>query len=161
MKFPTATDASNTTAQVLKQGETQGSDVAAHSAGVLNIKTTILPDADALFLTAIDRYGHELWRWTFPVNKLNQANEVLSPLSNKVTSTETENELTVKAKNHTFIFSKKDGQLKGVSVNNRMISFANGPRFIGARRADRSLDQFYNHDDRKSRKKRIVPTRIP
>lgn len=99
MKFPTATDASNTTAQVLKQGETQGSDVAAHSAGVLNIKTTILPDADALFLTAIDRYGHELWRWTFPVNKLNQANEVLSPLSNKVTSTETENELTVKAKN--------------------------------------------------------------
>ena len=48
MKFPTATDASNTTAQVLKQGEVQGSDVAAHSAGVLDIKTTILPDADAL-----------------------------------------------------------------------------------------------------------------
>lgn len=153
VKFPTATDASNTTAQVLKQGEVQGSDVAAHSAGVLDIKTTILPDADALFLTAIDRYGHELWRWTFPVNKLNQANEVLSPLSNKVTSTETENELTVKAKNHTFIFSKKDGQLKGVSVNNRKISFANGPRFIGARRADRSLDQFYNHDDEKAKEK--------
>ena len=58
MKFPTATDASNTTAQVLKQGEVQGSDVAAHSAGVLDIKTTILPDADALFLTAIDRYPY-------------------------------------------------------------------------------------------------------
>ncbi|MFT0160654.1 glycoside hydrolase family 2 TIM barrel-domain containing protein [Bacteroides thetaiotaomicron] len=161
VKFPTATDASNTTAQVLKQGETQGSDVAAHSAGVLNIKTTILPDADALFLTAIDRYGHELWRWTFPVNKLNQANEVLSPLSNKVTSTETENELTVKAKNHTFIFSKKDGQLKGVSVNNRKISFANGPRFIGARRADRSLDQFYNHDDEKAKEKDRTYSEFP
>ena len=161
VKFPTATDASNTTAQVLKQGEVQGSDVAAHSAGVLDIKTTILPDADALFLTAIDRYGHELWRWTFPVNKLNQANEVLSPLSNKVTSTETENELTVKAKNHTFIFSKKDGQLKGVSVNNRKISFANGPRFIGARRADRSLDQFYNHDDEKAKEKDRTYSEFP
>ena len=161
VKFPTATDASNTTAQVLKQGEVKGSDVAAHSAGVLDIKTTILPDADALFLTAIDRYGHELWRWTFPVNKLNQANEVLSPLSNKVTSTETENELTVKAKNHTFIFSKKDGQLKGVSVNNRKISFANGPRFIGARRADRSLDQFYNHDDEKAKEKDRTYSEFP
>lgn len=161
VKFPTATDASNTTAQVLKQGEVQGSDVAAHLAGVLDIKTTILPDADALFLTAIDRYGHELWRWTFPVNKLNQANEVLFPLSNKVTSTETENELTVKAKNHTFIFSKKDGQLKGVSVNNRKISFANGPRFIGARRADRSLDQFYNHDDEKAKEKDRTYSEFP
>lgn len=52
-----------------------------------------------------------------------------------------------------MFFSKKDGQLKDVSVNNRKISFANGPRFIGARRADRSLDQFYNHDDEKAKAK--------
>lgn len=44
-------------------------------------------------------------------------------------------------------------ELRVVSVNNRKISFANGPRFIGARRADRSLDQFYNHDDEKAKAK--------
>ena len=161
VKFPTATDTSNTTTQVLKEGEVQGSDVAAHSTGILDIKTTILPNADALFLTAIDKYGHELWRWTFPVDKLNQTNEVFSPLSGKATYSETENELTVKAKNHTFIFSKRDGQLKGVSVNNHKISFANGPRFIGARRADRSLDQFYNHDDEKAKEKDRTYSEFP
>ena len=161
VKFPTATDASNTTTQVLKEGEVQGSDVAAHSTGILDIKTTILPNADALFLTAIDKYGHELWRWTFPVDKLNQTNEVFSPLSGKATYSETENELTVKAKNHTFIFSRRDGQLKGVSVNNHKISFANGPRFIGARRADRSLDQFYNHDDEKAKEKDRTYSEFP
>ena len=159
--FPQATDASNTAAQVLKEGEVQGSDVAAHSVGVLDIKTNILANTDALYLTAIDKYGHELWRWTFPVDKLNQRTEPISLLSIRPTYTETENDLTVKANKRTFIFSKKDGQLKGVSVDNRKISFANGPRFIGARRADRSLDQFYNHDDEKAKEKDRTYSEFP
>ncbi|WP_294555148.1 glycoside hydrolase family 2 TIM barrel-domain containing protein [uncultured Bacteroides sp.] len=161
VNFPSATDASNAGTKVVKQGEVQGSDVAAHSAGILDLKTTILPDADALFVAAVDKYGHELWRWTFPVDKLNQVKEEFSPLSQRATYTETENALTVKANNRTFIFSKKDGQLKGVSVNNRKISFANGPRFIGARRADRSLDQFYNHDDEKAKEKDRTYSEFP
>lgn len=161
VKFPLATDVPNSGTKVVKQGEVQGSDIAAHSAGILDLKTTILPDADALFVTAVDKYGHELWRWTFPIDKLNQVKEELSPLSGKATYTETDNGLTVKANNHTFVFSKKDGQLKGVSVNNRKISFANGPRFIGARRADRSLDQFYNHDDEKAKEKDRTYSEFP
>ena len=153
VKFPSVTDASNTTTRILKQGEVQGSDVAAHGVGVVDIKTSILPEADALFLTVIDKYGHELWRWTFPVDKLNRETEQFSASSGRASYTETEKGITVKANGRTFVFSKKDGQLKGVSVNNRKISFANGPRFIGARRADRSLDQFYNHDDEKAKAK--------
>lgn len=161
VKFPLATDVPNAGTKVVKQGEVQGSDIAAHSAGILDLKTTILPDADALFVTAVDKYGHELWRWTFPIDKLNQVKEELSPLSGKATYTETDNDLTVKANNHTFVFSKKDGQLKGVSVNKRKISFANGPRFIGAHRADRSLDQFYNHDDEKAKEKDRTYSEFP
>jgi hypothetical protein len=153
VKFPSVTDASNTTTRILKQGEVQGSDVAAHGVGVVDIKTSILPEADALFLTAIDKYGHELWRWTFPVDKLNRETEQFSASSGRASYTETEKGITVKANGRTFVFSKKDGQLKDVSVNSRKISFANGPRFIGARRADRSLDQFYNHDDEKAKAK--------
>ena len=153
VKFPSVTDASNTTTRILKQGEVQGSDVAAHGVGVVDIKTSILPEADALFLTVIDKYGYELWRWTFPVDKLNRETEQFSASSGRASYTETEKGITVKANGRTFVFSKKDGQLKDVSVNNRKISFANGPRFIGARRADRSLDQFYNHDDEKAKVK--------
>ncbi|WP_195354760.1 glycoside hydrolase family 2 TIM barrel-domain containing protein [Bacteroides cellulosilyticus] len=153
VKFPSVTDASNTTTRILKQGEVQGSDVAAHGVGVVDIKTSILPEADALFLTVIDKYGHELWRWTFLIDKLNRETEQFSASSGRASYTETEKGITVKANGRTFVFSKKDGQLKDVSVNNRKISFANGPRFIGARRADRSLDQFYNHDDEKAKAK--------
>ena len=153
VKFPSVTYASNTTTRILKQGEVQGSDVAAHGVGVVDIKTSILPEADALFLTVIDKYGYELWRWTFPVDKLNRETEQFSASSGRASYTETEKGITVKANGRTFVFSKKDGQLKDVSVNNRKISFANGPRFIGARRADRSLDQFYNHDDEKAKAK--------
>ena len=153
VKFPSVTDASNTTTRILKQGEVQRSDVAAHGVGVVDIKTSILPEADALFLTVIDKYGYELWRWTFPVDKLNRETEQFSASSGRASYTETEKGITVKANGRTFVFSKKDGQLKDVSVNNRKISFANGPRFIGARRADRSLDQFYNHDDEKAKAK--------
>ena len=153
VKFPSVTDASNTTTRILKQGEVQGNDVAAHGVGVVDIKTSILPEADALFLTVIDKYGHELWRWTFPVDKLNRETEQFSASSGRASYTETEKGITVKANGRTFVFSKEDGQLKDVSVNNRKISFANGPRFIGARRADRSLDQFYNHDDEKAKAK--------
>lgn len=161
VKFPKASDASATANQVLKQGEVKGCDLAPHEAGILDIKTTIQPDADALFLTAIDKDGHELWRWTFPVNKLDQTKEEYSLLSNRATYTETENDLTVKVNNRIFVFSKKDGQLKGVSVGNRKINFANGPRFIGARRADRSLDQFYNHDDEKAKEKDRTYSEFP
>ena len=153
VKFPSVTDASNTTTRILKQGEVQGSDVAAHGVGVVDIKTSILPEADALFLTVIDNYGYELWRSTFPVDKLHRETEHFSASSGRASYTETEKGITVKANGRTFVFSKKDGQLKDVSVNNRKISFANGPRFIGARRADRSLDQFYNHDDEKAKVK--------
>lgn len=161
VKFPAPTDASDTPVQVLRQGEVQGSDIPAHSAGTLDIRTTILPDADALFLTAIDKYGHELWRWTFPIGNLHPSAAHLSHLSSRTTYTETAADLTVTANRRTFTFSKKDGQLKGVTVNNRPISFANGPRFIGARRADRSLDQFYNHDDEKAKEKDRTYTEFP
>ncbi|MBC5605644.1 glycoside hydrolase family 2 protein [Bacteroides difficilis] len=161
VKFPKVTDTSNATTQILKEGKVQGSDVAAHATGILDLKTSILSDADALFLTVIDQYGHELWRWTFPIDKLNQPIEQYSPLSNRSTYTETEKELTVKANNRTFVFSKVDGQLKGVSIDNRKISFANGPRFIAARRADRSLDQFYNHDDEKAKEKDRTYSEFP
>lgn len=154
VSFPQATDASNAKGKILKQGEVKGSDIAAHESGVLDIKTSLLQDADALFVTAIDKYGDELWRWTFPVNKQNEAKG--SQKSTTLASAEyneTEEEVVVKANNRAITFSKIDGRLKGISVGNRKIEFANGPRFIGARRADRSLDQFYNHDDEKSKEK--------
>ncbi|MDL2291556.1 beta-galactosidase [Bacteroides sp. OttesenSCG-928-F21] len=137
--------------KIIKQGEVRGSDIAAHQSGKLDIKTKIDPNADALFLTAIDMYGHELWRWSFPIQKEKSARVAKS--GSTPSYTQTEEALTVKAAGKEYTFSKKDGQLKQVTLSGKSLSFANGPRFIAARRADRSLDQFYNHDDEHAKKK--------
>ena len=38
------------------------------------------------------------------------------------------------------------------------IALKDGPRFVAARRSDRSLDQFYNHDDKDAEKKKTQYT---
>ncbi|MDR0892021.1 MAG: beta-galactosidase [Mediterranea sp.] len=156
VSFPSAVDAADAQVKVLKQGEVQGSDVPAHGSGTVDLHTSILADAQALFVAVVDKNGQELWRWTFPVDQLNQAVAATSSSSSSAlrpTYTQAADELTVKAGTRTFVFSEKDGLLKGVSVAGRKISFGGGPRFIAARRADRSLDQFYNHDDEHAKEK--------
>ena len=155
VKFP-APDAADGT-KVLKQGEVRGSDIPAHRSGVLDIGTGMDADADALFLTAIDRTGHELWRWSFPVKRGREERDERAPAASSggaiPSYTENEDELTVRAADNSYTFSKKNGRLKKVVAAGRTLSLTDGPRFIAARRADRSLDRFYNHDDEHARAK--------
>ena len=45
-----------------------------------------------------------------------------------------------------------------VVVGGKKISFGNGPRFVAAKRADRSQDGFYNHDDKEAFQKKTEYT---
>ena len=151
VKFPEAS-ASTGTVTILKQGEVKGSDIAAHSSGKLNIHTGLDPQTEALYLTVIDQKGDELWQWSFTIARTKQT-QGISTAGIIPTQESTGETLIISAGNKKFTFSKKDGELKGVSVKGKTISLANGPRFIAARRADRSLDQFYNHDDEQAHAK--------
>ena len=150
VKFSSPNDEKGKT-KLLKQGEIKGLDIPAHSSGKLNLSTIIDPQADALYLTAIDYRGEELWRWSFKIPT--QATTQNTQTGSTPALSTTAELLTVNAGNTKFTFSQKDGELKEVSVNGKKISFANGPRFIAARRSDRSLDQFYNHDDEAAKSK--------
>lgn len=66
--------------------------------------------------------------------------------------------LMVSHGNRQYTFSKKDGRLMGVTVGGKTISFGNGPRFIAAKRSDRSDDGFYNHDDKEAFQKKTQYT---
>lgn len=145
--------------KVLKQGEVKGGNIAPHSAGTLAVPV-VKDDADALMITVIDVYGNELFTWSYPLHN-QKGTAVLASQGAKPTYKETEQSLTVSANGRTFTFCKEDGQLKGVNIGNRTINLANGPRFIGARRGDRSLDQFYNHDDKDARSKERVYEAFP
>ena len=66
--------------------------------------------------------------------------------------------LTVTAGPVTYTFSKKDGRLQQVKAANHTYSLSNGPRFVAAKRADRSDDGFYNHDDKEAFQKKTQYT---
>lgn len=65
---------------------------------------------------------------------------------------------TVKAGNVTYTFSKTDGTLSSVTTGKGEYKFNGGPKFFAYRRADRSFDQFYNHDDPEAEKKKTTYT---
>ena len=73
-------------------------------------------------------------------------------------ATEDSDQLLVKNGNRQYTFSKKTGMMMGVSVNGKKLSFSNGPRFVAAKRADRSQDGFYNHDDKEAFQKKTQYT---
>ena len=113
--------------------------------------------ADALQVTAVDKYGNELFTWSYPLTYQAKKAELATRRRGTCHQREADR-LTVTAGGRVFTFSQKDGQLKGVSVNGKQIDLKDGPRFICAKRADRSMDQFYNHDDKDAEKKKTQYT---
>ena len=105
---------------------------------------------DVLQVTATNPKGEEVYTWNFKTEVV----AVIDGAGTDCTQSETADELSVTAASKTYTFSKKDGRLKQVTVNGKTITLSNGPRFVAAKRSDRSQDGFYNHDDREAFKKK-------
>ncbi len=101
---------------------------------------------DVLQVTALNPKGDEVFTWTFKSDRL----AVVDAAGTNCTQKETSDELAVTAAGKTYIFSKKDGRLKQVTIGSKTITLSNGPRFVAAKRSDRSQDGFYNHDDKEA-----------
>ena len=122
--------------KVLKSGTLKGPDVTPRTQGKLNIPAQ--SGAHSLRITATDIYGREIMSWS-------QAVGGSYPYGKSV-------------KGFRANLDAATGLLSGVDVNGRHISLTGGPRFVAARRSDRSLDQFYNHDDKQAEKKKTSYT---
>ncbi|MBQ4387893.1 MAG: glycoside hydrolase family 2 [Prevotella sp.] len=109
---------------------------------------------DMLQITAYSPQGEEVFTWSFKTSDT----ESFASLDKNCSVSETDDLLTVKAADRTYTFSKKNGQLQQVTVQGRPLSFCNGPRFVAAKRADRSQDGFYNHDDKEAFQKKTEYT---
>lgn len=132
---------STETEKTVANGKIVAPDVKAHEKGEIKMD---LPknwkESDALFVTAIDPNGNELWTWSW--NLKEESDHILNApsVNTQIKSSETKDVLTITAGTNQFTFSKITGELTGVKQNTKTISFGNGPRFIAARRRDRSLD---------------------
>lgn len=120
--------------------------------------TLPLPEGNGgmLELTASDPYGQELMTWRFLKQHQFPSDFIFGVESQ--TKTETDEVLTVTVGPASYSFSKKDGRLMGVKTANHNYSLGNGPRFVASKRADRSDDGFYNHDDKEAFQKKTQYT---
>ena len=148
--------------KIIKEVKLPSPNAAPGEKAQLKIERT---DADVIELTAIDPYGKEIFTWghrhMVKLGTGNLSKRNLHKNTQKYSYTEDTNQLLVQDGNRQYAFSKKTGRLMGVSVGDKKLSFSNGPRFVAAKRADRSQDGFYNHDDSKAFQKKTQYTEYP
>ena len=148
--------------KIIKEVKLPSPNTAPGEKAQLKIERT---DADVIELTAIDPYGKEIFTWghrhMVKLGTGNLSKRNLHKNTQKYSYTEDTNQLLVQNGNRQYAFSKKTGRLMGVSVGDKKLSFSNGPRFVAAKRADRSQDGFYNHDDNKAFQKKTQYTEYP
>ncbi len=146
--------------KVLKEGTFESPDAAPGQRAQFRVPKVPNNDAEVFQLTAIDPYGQEIFTWSYKMRMHPglMGQKALRENTQTYTYTENGDQLLVKNANRQYTFSKKSGMLMGVSVDDKKLSFSNGPRFVAAKRADRSQDGFYNHDDKEAFQKKTEYT---
>jgi hypothetical protein len=121
----------------IAEGEVSGPSVAPRAAGAVQLPLpTGWRDADVLYVTAKNPEGQPLWTWSWDWQK---EGNVLS-LSTAAAFNDTGGELVVTAGPLSLRFDRATGELAGVGQGARTFALGHGPRFVAARRGDRTLD---------------------
>lgn len=124
--------------KIIKEGRFNGPDVPAHGAGEIKV---VLPsnwqDADVLHVGVSDPEGRELWTWSYTWEK---DSAFLSAGKGEPEFSETRDFFAVRSGDLELQIDKTNGQLKTLKDAGKAISFQGGPRFVAARRGDRTLD---------------------
>ncbi len=127
LKFPTS-DAGRAGHTVLASGEIPAPSVAPHGAGELKFNLPAMVGVEAVYFTAKNPEGQDLWTWSWPVTSV--APLAASTATGKITTRETDGQLTVRAGDLIFSFNEKSGCLTQIERGGKTIPFGNGPRFI-------------------------------
>jgi PAS domain-containing protein len=113
----------------------KGPHVPPHGAGELKVH---LPPswktADALYLTAKDPAGRELWTWSWELKRARAAGRAVA---GEVTTRDEGGSLYAQAGASELRFDKRSGLLAEVRSRGKLIPFGNGPRFLAFRREGR------------------------
>jgi hypothetical protein len=113
---------------VLASGEIAAPSVAPHDSGDLQLNLPAMQGVEAVYFTAKNSLGQNLWTWSWPV----AAAPLPAPQTSteKISTTEADGQLVVHAGALELHFDKTSGFLSLVSNGGKTIPLANGPRFI-------------------------------
>ncbi len=125
----------------LAAGKLKGPNVPPHGAG--DLKLTLPPSrkrADALYLTAKDPAGRELWTWSWELKRAPAPAHPSARVAGASVSTRDEGgSLFVQTGALELRFDKRAGLLAEVRSHARPLPFGNGPRFVAFRRDGRKF----------------------
>lgn len=117
--------------------------IAAGETGYINLNLpTTWRNSDALYLTATDPGGKELftWSWKIPVVKeASPKQQLAAPSSAAVVVRETDTLLTLQAGKLTYTFNKTTGYLAAVKTAKTTFSLSQGPMLAGVRLSLKAL----------------------
>jgi hypothetical protein len=127
--------------QVLGQGQAVSPLVPPHASGRLELGLKgEWQKADVLYLKAVDPRGKEIWTWSWKIADRPMELPARGKPGQQVVLRNEGGEAAVSAGDLRYIFDKATWQLMKVIQAGRQISFGMGPRFVAARRGDRTLD---------------------
>ncbi|MFY7889755.1 MAG: glycoside hydrolase family 2 protein [Spirosomataceae bacterium] len=132
--FPNA-KANKTEAIIRQTGKPLALALEAGAKGKLNLQ---LPsnwlENDALYLTARDPKGNEIYTWTWAIRSPEEIENRLPSVINTVSfSSDADSNVVVKSGNTSFYFQAKTGFLSKVNNGKNDISFSKGPSLIGVK----------------------------
>ena len=90
--------------------------------------------SDALYFTAIDNHGNEIFTWSWPLHTPSQIAEKWInkiPSSSEIKINDDAQTLIVESRNIKFYFSKANGYLEKIMRNDSILSLSGGPALAG------------------------------
>lgn len=138
---------------IIKTGKAESPNIQPTKKGNINLN---LPanwkESEALFLTATDSFGKEIYTWTW---KLKSNDEISKQFSrslikeNPVSVVENDSLFILKSDEKEFAIGKKDGLLKSVIVDKKgkKMNLKKGPVFVNGNTELSSIKSFYEDDN--------------
>jgi hypothetical protein len=130
--FPKAND-TTTHNTILKSGKAIAPSIAPGTTGILDLGLPATITADALYLTATDPRGREIFTWSWPLHDAKEVAQKAIAVSttSAVTVKEDGKTISLNSNNITYSFDKATGYLQKVS-GEKDISLSGGPALAGA-----------------------------
>jgi hypothetical protein len=143
VRLPDATEL-DTGRVVLASGTLPGPAVPPHGAGRMKLELPKGWHGDAahgphaLYLTAKNAAGAELWTWSWPIHRVRDA--IAAPVTGPAPVVREEGDaLTIRVGAGEYRFSKETGRLAAIIRDGKSLSLANGPRFLAFKRDKRDF----------------------
>jgi hypothetical protein len=113
---------------VLATGELPAPSAAPHGTGDLKLNLPSMAGVAAVYLTAKNSAGQNLWTWSWPVAAA--PDQARKRATGKITTQETGGQLVVHAGELVFSFDQVSGFLRQVERGGKIIPLSHGPRFV-------------------------------